>query len=270
MSNNFQRAGIVLCIIAGACTLTPTPTPGLPKPNAQETVDAFAALTSGLEIPPQFEFDWQGEAVRTGDEFDVNEYFSVLNHLSMEPGYVLDYVYYGELMGGKPYLYAREASSPRYSTAFEYYDAVGGSQSFYEFLGQLEDDYLDHVQTDGTAEGFFQLTVLQTMGGQFYLFWHAEYDDATVVCNRAGLEAVLAEANQFGSPVPAEVREEAQQLDLEPQVQFMDDSAIVRVVVFTKWGGFIEVRYTFSRSFPHRLLGMESETLVPYDCGVMF
>jgi hypothetical protein len=35
-------------------------------------------------------------------------------------------------------------------------------------------------------------------------------------------------------------------------------------------GGFIRRTYTISRSFPHEILSVEDETLVEYDCGVMF
>jgi hypothetical protein len=41
-------------------------------------------------------------------------------------------------------------------------------------------------------------------------------------------------------------------------------------VVFTKWGGFLRVTFTISRDFPRRVFDAEAETLVAYDCGVMF
>lgn len=187
----------------------------------------------------------------------------------MEAGYVLDYVYYVEPAGGEPHIYVRKEGSPRYRTVSEYHRAVGDDLFLPKFLEQSRYSFLDHVQTDGTAAGFFQLVLLRIMGGQFYLFWHAAYDDRTVICSRAGLEAALAEAEEFVQ-VPREVRAKAEQLDLEPKVEFTDETVTVRVIMFTKWGGFIEEKYTFSRSFPHKLLKQGSETLVPYDSGIIF
>ena len=72
--------------------------------TCRATVKAISALTGGLEIPDYFLAE---NPVKTGSEFDVMDYFSVLDHLSMQPGYVLDYVYHYDGMGGYPVLYAR-------------------------------------------------------------------------------------------------------------------------------------------------------------------
>jgi hypothetical protein len=57
--------------------------------------------------------------------------------------------------------------------------------------------------------------------------------------------------------------------NIEPTVTLTHDSAIVEVVIFTKWGGFFRRTYTISRSFPHTI-DMKEENLVPYECGIMF
>lgn len=56
---------------------------------------------------------------------------------------------------------------------------------------------------------------------------------------------------------------------VEGFLQF-EDAVIVRVVTFSNWGSFIRRSYTIRREFPHRILAEEKETLVEYDCGVMF
>ena len=43
----------------------------------------------------------------TCERFDINRYFTVLTHLVLEDGYVLDYVYFAPGGDGAPYLYAR-------------------------------------------------------------------------------------------------------------------------------------------------------------------
>jgi len=36
---------------------------------------------------------------------------------------------------------------------------------------------LNFLETDDSAAGFFELAVFLQIAGQFYLFWHALYDD---------------------------------------------------------------------------------------------
>jgi hypothetical protein len=59
-------------------------------------------------------------------------------------------------------------------------------------------------------------------------------------------------------------------LDVEPSVKFEEETVQVRIVTFTKWGGFFEEVFVISRDLPHRVLEHTTEELVPYECGVMF
>lgn len=250
---------VPLWLAAAACLLSrPTPTPSQGAIEAQRTVDAMAALKRDLKFPEHFK---SGDAARTGDEFDVSQYFTVLQHLSMEPGYVLDYVYQRDPLGGFPVLYARKAEEPFYRTVAEYNEATRRGAA---------GPYLDHIQVDGTPESFFQLVVLSIMGNQFYLQWHANYNDARIICTREALEALLSQPTMFNKELPANVQRAARKLDVTPVVEMGEDTVTVRVVIFTNWGGFIRRSYTISRQFPHRILAKEDETLVEYQCGVMF
>lgn len=58
--------------------------------------------------------------------------------------------------------------------------------------------------------------------------------------------------------------------NIEPLVTLTDDTALVAVIVFSKWGGFYRYTYTISRSFPHTIMDVKDENLVPYDCGIAF
>jgi hypothetical protein len=48
------------------------------------------------------------------------------------------------------------------------------------------------------------------------------------------------------------------------------DNVKIRVVWFTKWGGFFESWITMKKTFPHQILERNDENLLEYDCGVMF
>ena len=231
----------------------------------QSIVDSMESLTQNLQLPEDFQKE---DAFKTGKEFDVNKYFSVLNHLSMQPGYILDYTYTYNFFGGSPFIYAREVDKSSYLNFSEYKNALGEISS--DNIGYR---YMDHIQIDDTAEGYFQFIVLRIMGRQFYLFWHGGYDDEEIVCDRATVKNILAELsdpNIIWAKPDLIQKLRARFLKLKPRIEFSADRVLVRVVIFTSWGGFIQKSYSISRNFPHKILQEEEKTLVYYDCMVMF
>ena len=67
------------------------------------------------------------------------------------------------------------------------------------------------------------------------------------------------------------MKKQARELDLTPTVEFPDEStAVVRLITFSKWGGFTESKYTISRQYPHGMLSKDTKILIEYDCGVQF
>jgi hypothetical protein len=231
----------------------------------QEVVIKFSALTNGLGFPAHLK---EEDARKTDQDFDVNQYFAVLDRLSMEPGYVLDYVYYEGGVGGEPVLYARMADQPAYRD----YNELSKDRSIGSPLS--EDEYLNHVRADESPESFFQLYVLQMLGGQFYLSWHANYDDYRIVCNSSEAELYLPDVSSTSgasSSTPiSEAVAKAHRMDFNPVVEMNDSAVRVSAVAFTKWGGFILKSITFKREFPHEVLNMDSNVLVRYDCGINY
>ena len=220
----------------------------------QSTISAMDSLQSG-EVPDHLLSE---DAVRTGDEFDVNDYFTVLTHLSMEPGYVLDYVYcYYDSFAGGPAVYARPVDTPPYRTCSEYEQSA-------------QDTYLNHVQIDGTEEGFFEFVLLDVKGEQFYLWWHAGYHDTSIIVDPTRLESVLSETESFCSELPGSFRRDARRLTLDPIIQFSAGSVSVKVIAFSKWRGFMQKSYSIKRDFPHEIYDVSTEVLIPYRCPVVF
>ncbi|MBM3158037.1 MAG: hypothetical protein FJ004_12260, partial [Chloroflexi bacterium] len=112
-------AMLVVAVLLGCPSLEtvtpPTPNPTNPSPDSvaaarQAMVDAMSALPSGYDTP-EFGYDVP-ESDRLEGWFDVNQYFSVLNHLSLQPGYTLDYVYSNFGSGAHPDLYATNSDRP--------------------------------------------------------------------------------------------------------------------------------------------------------------
>jgi hypothetical protein len=225
--------------------------------SCRTLVDGMAALNGNMEIPQYFLAE---NPAKQGGEFEVMQYFEVLNQLSMQPGYALDYVYHYDGMGGYPVLYAYPAGQPPYAT-----------EADLEAAGE-KTNYLDYVQTDDTPKSYFQFVLLALKGNQFYLDWHANYNDMQVICDKTDVNDIVASLNgSFGYRIPLGARVRATLLrGVEPSVAIGEQTVEVRLVTFTKWGGFYLTTYTISQSSPHTIQDVQEKNLVPYECGIMF
>jgi hypothetical protein len=233
--------------------------------RSQEVVSRFDALVGPLVLPDHLMAEG---AERAEGDFDVGSYFAVLDRLWMEFGYSLDYVYDYAGIGGAPVLYARPSDQPAYRNYAEYLAADAAKSR-----EEREDFYLRHVQTDGTAESFFQLALLCIQGEQFYQFWHAAYNDDKIISSqeeaRSALDELSGWVGEDASTIEALLKDVAGH-DLAPVVTMDEEMVKVEVVVFTKWGGFLQRSMTVKREFPHEILAEGEEVLVEYDCGIMF
>lgn len=198
---------------------------------------------------------------KQGNEFDANQYFDVLTRISMREGYTLDYVYQTDSLGAFPSLYARPLDQVSYVSMQD----IPENTQLPDFRGYLE--------IEDVEEGYFEYVVMDMLASQFYLSWHANYNDTEIVCSQRDVKSILASVNagEFGQKFDLAQQAKARSIkNIEPIVRFEGDNAIVEVVIFTKWGGFYRLTHTISRSFPHTILDVKDENLLPYDCGVMF
>jgi hypothetical protein len=203
-------------------------------------------LLNGYSSPQEYSTD----SARLDGWFDANDYFKVFNHLSMKPGYTLDYIYHGNGSAAQPTLYARKIGSYPFTS-----------------LGQLPSsyNYLSYLQPDDTEESYFQYVAMSLMGGQFYLFWHANLNDTRVVCTNELLDNIV-----ISNQLPAAVAKSARQINPAPEITLSNDTANVRVVTFTRWGGFKEELFTISRDPLHSFIKRDTKTLVAWNCGTTF
>jgi hypothetical protein len=219
-------------------------------------VSGVANLQAG-EIPQNL-FD---TGKKQGNEFDVSQYFNVLTHISMQDGYTLDYVYQNDSLGGYPLLYARPMDQVPY-----------GSIADIPENAQLP-DFREYLEVEDVEQGYFEYVVMDIMASQFYLFWHANYNDLEIVCDRSEVNDLVTQVSSgdFGAAMDLAAQTKARTMrNIEPVVRLTGDVAIVEIITFTKWGGFYRYTYTISRGFPHTIVDLKQENIVPYDCGVMF
>jgi hypothetical protein len=198
---------------------------------------------------------------KRGDEFDVNQYFSALSHISMREGYTLDYVYQNDSLGGFPLLYARPVDQISYASIADIPEGL-----------ELP-DFQEYLEIEDTEQGYFEYVVMDIMANQFYLFWHANYNDTYIVCNRQQIYDIVTQINsgELGNTMDPAQQTKARTLrNILPVVQLTGDTAVVEIVTFTKWGGFYRLIYTISRETPHKIMDIKEENILPYDCGIAF
>jgi hypothetical protein len=224
--------------------------------NCTEIVSAVAELQSG-DVPDHL----LETSTKRGDELDINQYFDVLTQISMREGYTLDYVYQSDDLGGYPLPYARPLEQEPYASPADIPDNT-----------ELP-DFRDQLEVQDTAQGYFEYVVLDIMADQFYLYWHANYNDYEIVCDRDEVNSIVEEVSSgnFGYAMSLTQQARARALrNIEPTVSLQEGVAIVQFITFTKWGGFYRESYTIDRSFPHTIIDVSQDNVVPYDCGVAF
>jgi hypothetical protein len=134
--------------------------------ESADLVAAVADLQAG-DIPEQL----FNTGIKDGSEFDVNQYFNLLTYLSMREGYVLDYVYQNDDMGGYPLLFARPAELAPYTSITDVPERMQASA------------FRDYLEIKDREQGYFEYVLLDIMARQFYLFWHANYNDTEIICD---------------------------------------------------------------------------------------
>lgn len=236
-----------------------------------------------VEIPGHLKMR---NAVRIGKEFDPNSYFSVLTHLSMKPGYTLDYVYdYRKGFSGSPHLYARLISDPPLQSIPQipvslFIKRKNNDDRNSEPLRWppvnkegLEWNYpLPFLVADGTPDSFFQLALFNRLAEQFYLFWHSNYNEITVIASPEDREQIICQINKerFGAPFSDEVIEAARKMPLDSCVELDTSTAAVTYCIFSRWGGFTRIKEIFSRHPPHIFVDSDVLCRVEYSCGIQF
>ena len=259
--NKYPVLAIVTLIAATlACqAILPTqPPPESSDLGCRETIAAVNGLRNGLTLPQHFA---QENPTKQGGEFDPNRYFEVFAHLGMQAGFTLDYVYHHDGLGGYPLLYARPVDQVPYADEAEF--AAASDQP----------DYLSFVVPQDSPAGYFEYAAFAVLANQFYLDWHANYNDWQVLCSKDDVEEIIesfAGEDPFGIPMTAAQKRQARAIDdPQPSVELTAETAVVKMLVFTKWGGFYRRTLTIRRA-DHSIVDEQDESLVEYDCGIAF
>ena len=198
-------------------------------------------------------------------------WFKSLPHLHLPAGMVPDIYHSGTKMGSAPVLYARKKDSPRLKDHFGPY--LGDDKPEGTML-------MEAVVPDKTIEGIWELILLDEMGAQFGLYWHAGYellrilydwDEVFIGKTYAGLpddgECLFGDGR---ATVSEEDRRELLSWNIAPYVTMRDDRAFAHYCVFSPFGGFYKVRRTVVLSPKLEIKKPVILKKVEYNCGIIY
>ncbi|MEN6320891.1 MAG: hypothetical protein ABFD82_19325 [Syntrophaceae bacterium] len=219
----------------------------------QKQIDAIKELQKKSFVPRD-----RADIPKLRASLNVNDYFRTLKNISLEKGWKLDFIYWVDSLGSYPIIFAKKEG-----TEIDFLEK-------YKKDYRLRSEYLNHIKIDGTKDGFLQYVIMSMIGNQFALGWHANYHDAIITCTKDAVERVLKMRNDNFYRFDEYFMNNARKINPTPSVTFNGDQAVVRIVHYTSWGGFIELTYNITKSFPHKIIKTERKVLVPFECGINF
>jgi hypothetical protein len=234
----------------------------------RQNIDLIRKLRTDYPTPDLL----ASKGVRADSDFDANQYFSIFPHLKLEKGFQLDYAYDLSGMGGFPIIYTAPRGTPAFTSFQEYVDfaAMNESDPASYKPNDHKNDYMAHIQVDDSPEGYLQYLLMNIIGDQFYLVWHANYNDTVILCDASDMEDVAKEMAGFNLAFPKEIDAKIKTIDFSPTIKVGDTTVSIRLVQFSKWYGFRETEYSIDRKSPHLIMAKPNKTLIEYDCGIKF
>jgi hypothetical protein len=257
---------MLLCFSSSSCAI---------KKDEKTEISTCPVLVQNLgqtlnstQFPEHFRSE---NPVRQGNEFDPNKFFETLTNVSMQKGYMLDYVFFMEDSGGEPIVYARPTSGKRYLTVDEFLKENGGDVSDY-IIHNKHPDYLNFVEVKDSPQGYFEYVLLSIYAEQFYLWFVANYSYIDIVCDSNSLESII---KRYSPPYDGETMTEeqianARKLQLKPVVKVEESQVKVNLLGFDEFTGFTLYTYVISRTSPHSLIDLSSENVVHYESGWVY
>lgn len=205
------------------------------------------------------------DPAKNGSEIDINNIFITLDKLSVEAGYLLDYVYNNDGFLGYPVCYIHEENSTPFNLYSDYEAAISNS-----LLPSLD----AHILTDGTDKGFLQLALFHLLSGRFYLFGHARYEQVNIIATYTDLENSIPSRDSYIQEIMPDSYlsfvNAVRRIDIHWTVETTGSQTSVELVTFSPFYGYEKHVYVFSNSFPHTIQNYTIQTLVYYDCGLSY
>lgn len=235
-------------------------------------------------------------------DINFDEYFNLFDKLSIAENWKMEshYRHFGD--AGRSLLLAFEKGD-KFGDSIQNElhkslknDELDGMQDYYvsEKLFDYQDsvNYMNCIQIKDDKMGYFQFVIFDLIGDNYCTFGHSNYGEMSIITSKEQIKKLIEQKDNFyykfsskkvaknepddsslfkilNSKYSMDI-ESVLQIDPTPEVTFNKNVASVRIVTLSPWEGFLELTYTVSRTFPHIVEDVKLNTLIEYNCGILF
>ncbi len=267
------------------------------------TDTSYTEFINGLvNVQKEISLDHDTITDKYSCDIDFEKYFMSFDKLEIAKNWKLEshYRHFGD--AGRPLLLAFEEGDKlgdsiqkELNTSFEGEEFAGMLDyqvSVKLFAYQDSVEYLNCIQITDNNMGYFQYVIFALIGDNYCKFWHSNYGEMSIITSEKQLQELTELEDDFyykfsskeennnteqDSVLEMEIfgnftmdKESVLQIDPNPEVILNPEEATIKIVTLSPWTGFLERTFKVSRTFPHELEQIKVDTLIEYNCGIMF
>lgn len=235
-------------------------------------------------------------------DIDFEKYFKSFDKLEIAKNWKLEsrYRHFGD--AGRPLLLAFEKGDKLGDSIQKELNKSFEGEKFaesleYQVSNKLFDyqdsvNYLNSILIKDDKMGYFQFVIFALVGDGYCTFGHSNYGEMSIITSKKQLKELTELENDFyykfsskeknGNAEQDSIfdigvfgnltmdKESVLQIDPTPEVILSSEEASIKIVTLSPWLGFLERTFKVSRRFPHILEQTKLDTLIEYNCGILF
>jgi hypothetical protein len=208
------------------------------------------------------------------------EYFSVFDKLKIDTNWVLEshYRHFGD--AGRPLILGFQDSlklsdsiksilklnfeGMKFQSLLEY----GISEKLFKYQDSV--DYLDAIHISDDNMGYFQFVIFVLIGDNYCKYGHSNYRELSIITSLEQLKKLAGLEDDFYYKFNKNQVEKILQLAPAPKIISNRKEVKIELLTCSPWGGFVKKKFSVSKSWPHKLKMLKRDTLLEYNCKVMF
>jgi hypothetical protein len=126
----------------------------------------------------------------------------------------------------------------------------------------------DYIKVDNSPMGAWQVFLLHSAWHLLPMFWHGGYDIRTYIYSANDCHNMKFMREEHSYPI----KKRLMAIDLSPEVVKKDNKYYVSVCYWSDWGGLKRelLEITIIENKVSDIFEVDTEVLMPYDCGIRF
>lgn len=251
----------------------------LTKPSMRNIMEL---INKGEEIPASLELAAKSDDHHTCPEaIDLNEFLKKFHCLHLDDGYILDYVY-----TKRPLVYCRKQNDQPIITEDEFFarfnfdtDVFIRDPENYEDVKaypefKYQSAFIEHLHTENSPEGLFELALFLHSIKSFYLFDHYLYEKVKYIYTKSAFDLFLYQAanDYLFRPVKRSYSIESvksiKHLDFAAHLTTFDDGTKeIYIMTENPWNGLRWLITTFDQN--NVAVKTRYETVIESECHTL-